>query len=110
MGFCADIPHFYCKMKAEYAYDLKEHKGEFFNAWVFAVDSVEGSAVGFDVLTDFGAMFARLPISALCHKENAPDIPLDYLELWNNFSYSVEAIEYSAIKHLRCATLLKNKI
>lgn len=109
MGFCADIPHFYCKMRAEYAYDLKDHHGEFFNVWVFAVDSVQGHAVGFDVLTDFGAMFARLPVSALCHKTDAPTMPLDYLELWNNFSYNVEAHEYSSLRRLRCSAILKDK-
>lgn len=109
MGFAADIPHFYCLMRSEYAYDLESHFGEFLNVWVIAVDSVEGQAVGFDVLTDFGAMFSRIPISALVHNLNAPNLPLDYLELWNNFSYQVEAIEYQAIKHLRCTTILKDK-
>lgn len=109
MGFATDIPHFHCLMRAEYAYDLREHAGEYFNVCVFGVDSIEGQAVGFDVLTDFGAMFARLPVSALCHREVAPHLPLDWLELWNNFSYCVEAHEYRALKHLRCAALLKDR-
>lgn len=109
MAFHSDIPHFYCLMKAEFAYDLKDHHGEFFNVLVFAVDSVLGHAVGFDVLTDFGAMFARLPVSALVHNQEAPNLPLDYLELWNSFSYCVEAHEYIALRHLRCATVLKDK-
>ncbi len=109
MAFQADIPHFYCLMKAEYAYDLKSHQGEFFNVLVFGVDSIEGRAVGFEAVTDFGAMFARLPISAFVHKENAPDLSLDYLELWNNFSYSVEAHEFMALRTLRCSTILKDK-
>lgn len=109
MAFHSDIPHFYCMMKAEYAYDLKSHHDEFFTVLVFGVDSVAGHAVGFDVLTDFGAMFARIPISALVHKQDAPNFQLDYLELWNAFSYSVEAHEYFALRHLRCATILKDK-
>lgn len=109
MGFHADIPHFYCKMRSEYAYDMQLHYGEFFNVWVFAVDSVEGRAVGFDVLTDFGVMFARVPVTALVHREDAPVMPLDYLELWNCFSYQVEAHEYGALKHARCGVLIKNK-
>ena len=110
MAFHADIPQFYCKMRAEYAYDLQGHFGEFFNVLVFAVDSVYGHAVGFDVMTDFGAMFSRLPVSALVHKETAPSISLDYLQLWNNFSYSVEAHEYSSLRHLQCETILKDGI
>ena len=109
MGFAADIPQFYCLLRAEYAYDLQSHHGEFIPVLVFAVDSVSGRAIGFDVLTDFGAMFARLPISALVHKEEAPKLPLDHLELWNNFSYCVEAHEYGAIRSLRCEVLLKDR-
>lgn len=109
MSFQADIPHFFCWMRAEYAYDMKSHVGEYFSVMVFGVDSVAGHAVGFDVVTDFGAMFARLPISALVHKKDAPELPLDWLELWNCFSYSVEAHESNALHHSRCAVLMKNK-
>lgn len=106
MSFAADIPPFFCLVRAEYLYDLKSHHGEFIPVQVFAVDSVEGRAIGFDVLTDFGGMFARLPISALCWNEKAPVHPLHELQLWDNFSYSVEAIEYRALKGLRCAVRL----
>lgn len=109
MGFATDIPSFYCKMRAEYAYDLKSHHGEFFDVWVLAADSVAGQAVGFDVMTSFGAMFARLPISAFVHKLDAPVQPLDHLELWNNFSYNVEAHSYAALKHMRCTVLLRDR-
>lgn len=85
MSFACDIPQFYCMMRAEYAYDLKSHHGEYINTLVFGIDSVAGRAIGFDVLTNNGVMFARLPISALCHKAGAPNLPLDYLQLWDNF-------------------------
>lgn len=108
MPFMADIPPFYCLLRAEYAYNLQSHHGEFIPCLVFAVDSVDGHAIGFDVMTDFGAQFARLPISALCWKEEAPHLPLDWLELWNNLSYEVEAHEYGALRQLRCDVWLKN--
>lgn len=96
-------------MKAEYAYNMEEHHGEFINVLVFGADTVFGRAVGFDVVSDRGVQFARLPISALVHKENAPDIPLDDLQLWNNFSYSFESHEYIAIRGLRCEAILKDR-
>jgi hypothetical protein len=109
MGFSVNIPHFYCLLRSEYMYDLQSHHNEFTPVLVFAVDSVYGRAIGFDVLTNFGAMFARMPISALCHKIDAPILPLDYLQLWNNFSYSVDAHEYLAIRACDCEVLLKDK-
>jgi hypothetical protein len=95
-------------MRAEYAYDLKSHYGQFFDVCIIAADSVAGQAVGFDALTSFGAQFARLPVSAFVHKPDAPVQPLDHLELWNNFSYSFEAHSYSALKHMRCTVLLRD--
>lgn len=106
MPFAIDIPHFYCFVRAEYLYDLRAHKGEFVPCCVFGADSVEGQAIGFDIMTDFGGQFARLPIHALVHDITAPSIDLHTLELWNNFSYDVEAHEYSYLKHIRCDTLL----
>lgn len=70
---------------------------------------MEGSAVGFDCMTDFGALFARMPISSLCHREDAPELPLGHLQLWNNFSYDVEAHCYGNLRGLRCSTILKDR-
>lgn len=109
MGFVADIPPFYCLLRAEYLYDLRSHHNETIPVMVFAVDSVEGHAIGFDCLTDFGGQFARLPISAFCSRPHAPLQPLEHLELWNNFSYQVEAHEYRALRHIACEVLLRDK-
>ncbi len=102
MSFAANIPHFYSLLRAEYIYDLQSHQGEYIPCCVFAVDSVSGHAIGFDCMTDFGAQFARLPVSAFCWKEDAPRYSLETLELWNSFSYSVEAIEYEYLHQMRC--------
>ena len=96
-------------MKAEYAYDNRAHHGEYIPVLVFGADSICGRAIGFDVLTDCGAMFARLPVSALVHKMGAPEIELGHLQLWDCFSYKMEAHEYMAIRDLSCETILKDK-
>lgn len=109
MPFAIDIPHFYALVRTEYLYDLESHHGEFCPCLVFGVDSVEGHAIGFDILTDFGGQFARLPISALAHLRTAAPAPLHELELWNNFSYDVEAHEYAALRQLRVDVRLRGK-
>jgi hypothetical protein len=107
-GFCIDIPQFYCHVRSEYLYNLESHKGETIPCLVFGADSVFGRAVGFDILIDCGAMFARLPVSALVHRTDAPDIPLDHLQLWSNFSYHLEAHEFLAIRGVNCEVKLKD--
>ena len=39
----ADIPPIYCKVRKEYLYDLKEHKGESLECVVFGITSVSVS-------------------------------------------------------------------
>lgn len=102
MSFMCSIPHFYAYVRSEFLYDLQSHFGELIPVLVFGVDSVEGHAIGFDIMTDFGGQFARMPIHSLVHKLDAPTLDLPTLELWNNFSYSVEAHEYAALRQLRC--------
>ncbi len=109
MSFTADIPAFFAHMKSEYAYDLKSHKGKFMDVWVIGVDSVEGLAPGFTCLTSFGAMFDRLPISAFVHKKDAPDTPLSWLCMWDNFSYKIEAREWTNIRKLRVGVTMKGR-
>ena len=108
MPFAIDIPHFFCLLRSEYVHDLRDHHGEYLTCQVFGADSVEGHAIGFDCLTDCGAMFARLPISAFCSRPCEPQ-DLAVLQAWDNFSYDVEAHEYLALRHMACSCLLRDQ-
>lgn len=105
MSFLINIPPFECYLRAEYCHNLESHHGEHYPVVVHAVDSVYGRAIGFHCYTDFGAMFARLPISAFCISPDVEPQPLDHLELWNNFSYNVS---YQNLGFGRMDTLLRN--
>lgn len=110
MSFMTDIPFFYCYVRSEFLYNLESHHRELIPCCVFAVDSVEGHAIGFDIMTDFGGQFARLPIHALCWKVDASPIAGVWtLELWNNFSYDVEAHEYGYLRQMQCEVRLEGK-
>jgi len=108
-GFTVNIPPIYCYVRAEYLYNMESHKAKYLPCMVFGADSVYGRAVGVDILLNNGASFARLPISAIVHNTNAPDLPLDWLCLWNNFSYCFEVIEYTALRGAECEVILKDK-
>ena len=53
-------------------------------------------------------VMSRLPVNAFVHKKDAPDLPLDYLELWDCFSADIEATELTNIRSLRVDAMLKN--
>jgi hypothetical protein len=105
----ANVPHFYTNLRAEYLYDQQSHRGEFIRAVVFGVASIPTRALMFHAMTENGAQIARLPISAFCHKTDAPaDLPLEVLELWDCFSYDVSVIAFEFLRGLRCKTILRN--
>lgn len=109
MPFATDVPTFWCYLRREYLYDMESHHGELEPVQVIGADSVSAAAVGFDVMTEWGALIARLPVSALCHKENAPSLPLDWLQLWSCFGYDMEVHEYASLRNLACDVLLRDK-
>lgn len=109
MTLNADIAPFDCLLRAEYLYNLESHHGEFLPCTVFGLASIPGRAVGFHVLVhDTGACIWRLPVSALVHKADAPDIPLDHLQLWDCLSYEVTVIEFDHLAGRLCQVVLKN--
>jgi len=104
-----DAPPIYCRVRAEYLYDLQSHHGEYEDVVVFGVSSIHGRAIGFHVITQQGAQLARVPISALVHKEHDPHLPLHYLELWDCFSYQVAVHQFNYLNLMRCKAILRDK-
>ena len=102
------IPSFDCWVRAEYLYNLESHKGEFVQARAFGISSIQGRAIGFHVLDERGACIWRLPINSLVTNKNAPDLPLDHLELWDCFSYQVSVTEFDHLSGRRCQAILKD--
>lgn len=105
----ADVPLFYCKIRSEYLYDLQDHHGEYEDIVVFGLSSVRGRAIGFHGITQQGAQIARLPISALVHKEHEAHLPLHYLQLWDSFSYDVSVHQFDYLTLMRCKVILRDR-
>ena len=87
----ANIPPIYAKVRKEYLYDLDSNKKGELDCIIFAITSITGRAILFNILLPNGACYWRLPISAFFQKHlsraEVPDMPIDALELWNCFSY-----------------------
>lgn len=98
-------------MRDEFLYDGdRSHVGHFTEAHVFGVSSIEGRALGFHALLSNGACWWRLPVHALVARPELPepDLPLDWLQLWDCFSYHVAVTEFGWLAEQRCRTVLKD--
>ena len=82
-------------VRKEYLYDLEKGHGEFTpGVWV-SVKSTQYKALYFEtLLTEYGALFDKLPISAFVWKTDHGELlPLDVLQLWDCFDYNLTVIE-----------------
>jgi hypothetical protein len=109
MTLNVDLPRFYCLLRKEYLYDCRAHFGEFERCCVFGLSSLEGRALGFHAMLENGAVIWRLPLSAFCHREDAPPTRLDVLELWDCFSHQVSVHEFGFLSEQRCEVWLKDR-
>jgi len=82
-------------VKKEYLYDLKDGHGDLTPGLWISVKSVEGKALYFEtLLTEYGALYDKLPISAFVWKEDFEDqLPLDHLQIWDCFDYDITVIK-----------------
>lgn len=99
------IPHFYAKVRQEYLYNLEINHGKLIDCVVFGATSVSGRALGFNVILESGAQFARLPINALCHKECAK-LTLGTLELWDCFGVNVVCAVFDYLQGMRVDAII----
>lgn len=81
-------------VRKEYLYNLEKGHGEYTPGIWVSVKSVQGKALYFEtLLTDYGALYDKLPLSAFVHRLDHSDLPLDILQLWDCFDYDITVIQ-----------------
>ena len=104
----ANIPPIYCKVRKEYLYDLERGHGEYTPGIWISVKSTQYKALYFEtLLTEYGALYDKLPLSAFVWKTDHGDLPLDVLQLWDCFDYDLTVVEKPILS--RCEFFGKDK-
>jgi len=101
MFLVANLPPVECFVRKEYLYDLDGRgEGEYTPAIWVSVKSIRGRALYFEsLLTEYGVLYDKLPLSAYTWRtELGYELPLDYLEIWDSFSYHITVIEKATLK------------
>lgn len=109
----SNLPPIECYIRKEFLYDFEKGHGEFEPCYWISVKSIKGRALYFEsLLTQYGAVYDKLPISAFVWRtdvKNEELLPLDHLEIWDSFSYNISVIEKSTLKGLDCRIFMKDK-
>jgi|TARA_R110001592_G_scaffold362787_1_gene678234 hypothetical protein len=95
-------------VRKEYLYDLEYGHGEFTPGLWISVKSTQHKALYFEtLLTEYGALYDKLPLSAFVWKTDHGDLPLDVLQLWDCFDYHLTVVEKPILS--RCEFFGKDK-
>ena len=104
-----NLPPVHVYVRKEYLYDLEQGHGEYTPGIWISVKSVQGKALYFEtLLTDYGALYDKLPLSAFVWKLDHGDLPLDNLQLWDCFDYDITVIQKPLLS--RCSYFGKDRV
>jgi hypothetical protein len=108
MKLNSSIPSFKGLVKKSYFTKDPKDTNEYYNVYVFGIQSVGGKIVTFHVLTDSGMLRSRVPISEIYTKVPTNDIPFYYKQLWDCFSENVAVVEYEFLAFHKAQVVLRD--
>ena len=87
----------------------EDDKDIFHNAYAFGIQSVPSKILTFHIMTDYGMVRSRVPLSEIYLKEPKNDIPFHFKQLWDCFGYDVSVTAYDFLTENKCEVLLRDK-
>ena len=108
MKLNSNIPSFKALVKKSYFTKKETDSDDYYDVYVFGIQSCAGKVLTFHVLTDSGMLRSRVPISEIYTKIPTNDIPFYYKQLWDCFSENVAVIEYDFLAFHRCQVTLRD--
>jgi hypothetical protein len=103
-----NIQSFKALVKKSYFTKNKNDENDFFNVYVFGIQSYTGKILTFHVMTDCGMLRSRVPISEIYLKKPTNDIPYHYKQLWDCFSENVTVINYDFLAYHKAQIILRD--
>jgi len=104
-----NIDNLKCYIRLSHFTKNEKDYNTFHKAYAFAVQSVAGKILTFHIMTDYGMLRSRVPISEIYFEEPKNDIPAHFKQLWDCFSENLSVITYDYLYEKRCEVLLKDK-
>lgn len=103
-----NIDQFKCLVRLSHFTKDPADADTFHPAYAFAVQSVAGKILTFHVMTDYGMLRSRVPISEIFMREPDGDIPFHFKQLWDCFSENCSVTNYDYLADKRCEVVLKD--
>lgn len=106
-----NIPYFWGFLDTAFLHDNEaDAANERIPMEFFLYTSIPNTCGLFTGMSEWGTQHARIPIHYIhTEPEGGKDYPLDFLQLWDSFSYHCSATTVNYIKNRSCQILLKDK-
>lgn len=106
-----NIPYFWAFLDEGFLYDRDpDHAAPRIPIEVFMYTSIPNRCGLWTAMTEWGTQHARIPTQYLYREpEGGLDVPLDYLQLWDSFSYYCSALTVDYLKNRAVEVLLKDR-
>ena len=101
-----NIPNLKLKVRRSWLTKNDSDNFTFDNCYAFAIQSVSGKILTFHIMTDYGMLRSRVPISELFFEKPKKNIPAYFKQLWDCFSENVSVTEYFYLAEKRCKVIL----
>ena len=103
-----NIKGYKCFIRLSHFTKKIEDQDTFHEGYAFGIQSVNSKILTFHVMTDYGMLRSRVPLSEIFLKKPTKDIPYHFKQLWDCFSENVSVIEYDFLKEKRCQVVLRD--
>lgn len=104
-----NIPSFKALVRRSWFTKNTSDENEFDDVYVFGLQSVSGKIITFHVMTDYGMLRSRVPLSEIFIDIPKKDIPFHFKQLWDCFSVSANISKFDFLQEKRCEVILRDK-
>lgn len=107
-----NLPPIHGYIRKEFLYDFEKGYNEFVPCIWVSLKTIRGQAFRIEAyLPEYGALYDKLPLHAFVSrtKELGEMLPLDYLQIWDCFSYNATIVKKAFLGNLSAKFYAKNK-
>lgn len=106
MTLNSNIPSFKALVKRSWL--TKSESEEYDNCYVFGAQSFGGSILTFHIMTDYGMLRSRVPISEIYMKIPTGDVERHFKQLWDCFGEEFAVVKYEYLVGKRCEVVMRD--
>jgi hypothetical protein len=97
----SSLPPIKCWVKREFLYNFEKGHGELEPAIWVSLKALRGQVFRIEsLLPNYGALYDKLPIHAYVWKQDAGNLPIDILQLWDCMGYRFTIVEKIGLRNL----------